>query len=425
MPPSVRKKITASPDLPEILAPAGDHESLAAALGAGADAVYFGVDQLNMRAGAVRSFTVEDLPRIALRCHKNNAKAYLTLNTILYEHDLPFMRSIADAAKKAGIDALICSDIAAIQYAQRINIPVHISTQCNITNLEAVKFYASYAEVMVLSRELTLGQVREICSEIKRNKIKSPSGNNVRIEVFAHGALCMAVSGKCHLSLHSHHASANRGACVQNCRREYIVTDKESGDELEVDGEYIFSAKDLCTIPFLDQLVRAGISVLKIEGRGRSADYVHTATRCYKEAVEAIRDGTFNREKSEAWLQRLSSVFNRGFWEGYYLGRHTGEWSKNDGSLATQRKIYVGKGRKYFPRPGVGEFLVETHDLHEHDRIMIMGPTTGYFETTVDELRVNGVKRTEAGKGDIISIKVPQKIRPSDKLYKVVVAPGS
>jgi len=406
----------------ELMAPAGSYESLMAAIKAGCNSVYFGVEQLNMRARSSNNFTLEDLKKIATIGKENNIRTYLTLNTILYDHDINLMKSIVDAAKESGITAIIASDHAVMNYAKKVGVEIHISTQSNVTNIDTVEFYANFADVIVMSRELSLKQVGDITREIKRRSITGPSGNLVDIEIFAHGALCMAVSGKCYLSLHSHFASANRGACIQNCRRSYIVTDKEEGIELEVDNEYIMSAKDLCTIDFLDKILEAGVKVLKIEGRGRSADYVFTVTKCYNEAIEAYLNNDYSIEKIEDWKTRLSTVYNRGFWDGYYLGRKMGEWSNEYGSMATQKKIYLAKGVKYFDKIKVGEFLCETHSLSVGDEIMITGPTTGYLQMTVKELRVDDQSKEKVEKGETFSIVVDEKIRPSDKLYKLVNA---
>ncbi|MEW6773174.1 MAG: U32 family peptidase [Bacteroidota bacterium] len=406
----------------ELMSPAGSFESLMAAIKAGCNSVYFGIEQLNMRARSSINFTLEDLKEIAQIAKENKIKTYITLNTILYDHDLRLMREIVDAAKEHGIDAVIASDHAVLNYCRKIGMTAHISTQCNITNIESVEFYSAFADVMVLSRELSLKQVADIVREIERRQITGPNGNLVRIEIFGHGALCMAVSGKCYLSLHSHNASANRGACIQNCRRSYIVIDKEEGYELDIDNEYIMSAKDLCTIDFLDKIIDAGVSVLKIEGRGRSADYVYITTQCYREAIDSIYDGTYSQEKIEDWKKRLSTVFNRGFWDGYYLGRKMGEWSKEHGSSATKKKIYLGVGRKYFDKIQVGEFMMETHSLKKGDEIIITGPKTGIIKTKVEEIRMNDNPVEEVKKGDVFSIKVPEKIRPFDKLYKWVDA---
>lgn len=404
------------------MAPAGSWESMMAAIKAGAHSVYFGVEQLNMRARQTNNFTVEDLPEVARICSENQVKSYITLNTIIYDHDISLMRRIIDQAKEAGITAVIASDLAVMNYCRKKGMELHISTQSNITNIETVELYADYADVMVMARELTLKQVHDIVKTIQRQHITGPSGRLVEIEIFAHGALCMAVSGKCYLSLHTHHASANRGACIQNCRREYTVTDEE-GIELAIDNEYIMSAKDLCTIDFLDKILEAGVKVLKIEGRGRAADYVYTTTRCYREAIEAIETGTYTPEKIAHWKEELSKVYNRGFWDGYYLGRKMGEWSNQYGSVATQKKIYLGKGLKYFDKIGVGEFLLESHDIALGDSIVITGPTTGYVATTVAELRnADGLVIDKANKGHTFSMPMPEKIRPSDKLYKIVPA---
>jgi len=406
----------------EIMAPAGSFEALAAAINAGCNSVYFGVEQLNMRARSSINFTTDDLQEITQRCAAHGVKAYLTLNTVLYDHDIRLMKTLVDAAKASGVSAIIASDHAAMSYCRKVGMPVHISTQANVTNIETVEFYADYADVMVLSRELSLRQVAHITREIQRQNITGPSGNPVRIEVFAHGALCMAVSGKCYLSLHSNNASANRGACIQNCRKEYIVIDKEEGNELEIDNEYIMSAKDLCTIGFLDKVVDAGVQILKIEGRGRSADYVDVTTRCYREALDSLADGTFNQEKVADWTERLATVYNRGFWDGYYLGRKMGEWNDSYGSKATEKKIYLGRGVKYFNKIGVGEFVLESHTLSKDDKILITGPTTGVINASVQELRLDDHAVNEVNKGDTFSMPVSETIRPSDKLYKIVKA---
>ncbi|WMJ74567.1 peptidase U32 family protein [Cytophagaceae bacterium ABcell3] len=404
----------------EIMAPAGSYESLSAAIKAGCNSVYFGVEQLNMRSRSTFNFTTEDLPNIASICKENNIKSYLTLNTIMYDHDLKLLKVITEKAKESGISAIIASDHAVMAHALKIGMPLHISTQANITNIETVEFYAAFADVMVLSRELSLQQVAYITKEIKRRKIKGPSGELVKIEIFAHGALCMAVSGKCYLSLHSHNASANRGACIQNCRREYIVTDKEEGYELAIDNEYIMSAKDLCTIGFLDKILEAGVNILKIEGRGRAADYVLTTVKCYREAVDAIADGTYTKEKVQTWENELATVFNRGFWDGYYLGRKMGEWNDSYGSKATKKKIYLGRNIKYFGKIKVAEFVLDTHALKCGDEILITGPSTGAYKTVVKEIRVNDQCVDQVEKGVNFSIPVEEKIRPSDKLYKII-----
>lgn len=406
----------------ELMSPAGSFEALMAAIQGGCNSVYFGVEQLNMRARSTSNMTVQDLPKIAAIAKENNIKTYLTLNTVLYDHDIKLMQRIVDQCKASGIDAIIASDHAVMAYAKQVNYPIHISTQANVTNIETVMFYSLFADVMVLSRELTLSQVKDITREIERRQILGPSGKLVRVEVFGHGALCMAVSGKCYLSLHSHNASANRGACIQNCRRSYVVTDKEEGYELEIDNEYIMSAQDLCTIDFLDKIVDAGVEVLKIEGRGRSADYVYKTTKCYREAIDAIQEGTFTQEKIAVWREELTTVYNRGFWDGYYLGRKMGEWSEVYGSKATQKKIYLGRGKKYYEKSKVAEFLIESHSLNPGAKIMITGPTTGYLEASIEELYVNGAPASEAKQGANCTFKLDTKIRPSDKLYKVVDA---
>ena len=401
-----------------ILAPTGSFESLRAAVQGGADAVYFGVEQLNMRARSANNFTVEDLPEIASICREGNMNAYLTLNTILYNHDLGLMKKIVQSAKDTGIDAIIAMDHAVINFAKRIGMPVHISTQTNITNIESVKFYANFADVMVLSRELTLMQVAQICQQIEKEQIKGPSGNLVKIEVFVHGALCMAVSGKCYLSLHTHNSSANRGACKQNCRRTYTVEDQE-GNQLKIDNEYIMSPKDLCTIGFLDQIVKSGVQVLKIEGRSKGPDYVKEVTACYREALEAIFDGSYNSEKVQKWMSRLENVYNREFWDGYFLGKKLGEWTNAQGSKAKKRKHFIGVGVKYFGRIGIGEFKLKTGKLSVGDEIYITGPTTGIVQTTVQNLRLNDEEVQEVKAGDNFSMPVKEKIRNSDKLFKI------
>lgn len=403
----------------EIMAPVGSFESLSAALNAGCNSVYFGVEQLNMRARSSINFTTDNLQGIVRRCKSGNVKSYITINAVLYDHDISLMKTIVNQAKESGVSAVIASDHAVMNYAKKIDMPVHISTQANVSNIDTVEFYASFADVMVLSRELTLSQVKSIKKEIRRRAITGPSGKLVKIEVFAHGALCMAVSGKCYLSLHSHNASANRGACIQNCRREYIVTDKVEGIELAIDNEYIMSAKDLCTIGFLDKVLDAGVGILKIEGRGRAADYVDTTVRCYREAVDALDNGSYSRKKVEQWMLRLATVYNRGFWDGYYLGRKMGEWNDSYGSKATEKKIYIGKGLKYFKKIGIGEFLLESHSLKKGDNILITGPTTGIIKTIVNELRVDDKTVNQVKRNENFSLPIDQVIRPSDKMYKI------
>lgn len=404
----------------ELLLPAGSFESLHAAIEGGADAVYFGIEQLNMRARSGNNFSLSDLKKVSGICSKKNIKTYLTLNTIIYDHDISLMKRIINAAKENRVEAIIACDQAVLSYAKKIGMPVHISTQANICNIESVMFYSEYADAIVLARELSLHQVEDITKNIRRKNIKGLSGESMRIEVFVHGALCMAVSGKCYLSLHSHYASANRGACIQNCRRKYIVKDKEEGMEFEIDNEYIMSSKDLCTIDFIDKIIEAGVNILKIEGRGRSADYVYTTTRCYRDAIDSYYKGTYTKSKIDKWKNELTSVFNRGFWEGYYLGKKTGEWADTYGSKATKRKIYLGKGIKYFSDKRVGEFKLESGQLSVGNDIQVTGPTTGIIHGKVTELRLQKSPVNTVNKGDIFSLPLKKKIRPSDKLYKVV-----
>lgn len=404
----------------EIMAPVGSYESLSAAIKAGADAVYFGVEGLNMRSRSSANFTLDDLAEIVHCCHEADVKTYLTVNTVIYDADLDYLDKIVAAAAAAGVSAIIASDIAVFNACRRHGVEIHISTQCNITNIEAVRFYASVADVMVLARELNLDQVRAIYDKIAEEDIRGPHGERVRLEMFCHGALCMAVSGKCYLSLHQMNSSANRGACTQICRRGYEVTDLETGDKLAIDNKYIMSPKDLKTIHFLDRLVDAGVRVLKIEGRARGPEYVYTAVRCYSEALEAICDGTYGAESVARWDKELEKIFNRGFWNGYYLGQRLGEWSGKYGSSATRTKQYVAKGVKWFSRLGVGEFFMEGSDLCVGDEVVITGPTTGALILTVTDIRVDGKSVERAVKGDAFSIAVPAKIRPADKLYKWV-----
>ena len=407
----------------ELMSPAGDFTSLQAAIENGADSVYFGVEQLNMRARASMNFTIDDLPEISRRCKEKNVRTYLTLNTIIYDHDLSIIKTLLDKAKAADLTAVIAMDQAVIAYARQIGMEVHISTQINITNIETVKFYALFADTMVMSRELSVSQIKKICQQIEKEQVKGPSGNLVEIEIFGHGALCMAVSGKCYLSLHSHNSSANRGACKQNCRKKYTVIDQESGFEIELDNEYMMSPKDLCTIGFLDQIVDAGVKVLKIEGRGRAPEYVATVTKAYREAIDSIAEGTFTPEKVEIWMKELEKVYNRGFWDGYYLGQKLGEWSSNSGSSATQKKIYIGKGRHFYPKTNIAEFLIEAYDLSVGDTVLIQGPTTGSQEMVVDAMMVDQkADATKAVKSDVITFKTDFRVRPSDKLYKVVAS---
>jgi U32 family peptidase len=406
----------------EIMAPVGSWESLAAALNAGCHSVYFGVEQLNMRARSTINFTLDDLPRIVERCAPRQVKTYITLNTILYDHDIALAKSIVDRAQQCGVTAVIAADHAVMNYCRRVKMPLHISTQANVSNIDTVEFFSAYADVVVLARELTLRQVAGLTKEIETRQICGPSGRPLAIEMFVHGALCMAVSGKCYISLHSHNASANRGACVQNCRREYVVTDKEDGVELAIDNEYIMSAKDLCTIGFLDKILSSGVSILKIEGRGRSADYVHETVACYREAIEAIQAGTYTEERKQVWMQRLATVYNRGFWDGYYLGQTVGEWNNTYGSKASKKKIYLGKGVKHYGKIGVGEFILENHALKNGDEIMVTGPTTGVIRTTVSEIRVDNIAVDEVGRNVPFSIPIEKTIRPSDKLYRIAAS---
>ena len=403
----------------EIMAPVGSRESLAAAIQAGADSIYFGIENLNMRARSANTFTIDDLREIARTCDEHGMKSYLTVNTIIYDHDIPLMRTIVDAAKAAGISAVIAADVAVMSYARQIGQEVHLSTQLNISNVEALRFYAQFADVVVLARELNLEQVAEIYRHIREENICGPSGEQIRIEMFCHGALCMAVSGKCYLSLHEMNHSANRGACMQVCRRSYTVRDKETNVELEVDNQYIMSPKDLKTIHFMNKMLDAGVRVFKIEGRARGPEYVRTVVECYKEAIRSYLDDTFTDEKIARWDERLKTVFNRGFWDGYYLGQRLGEWTKNYGSAATERKIYVGKGIRYFSNIGVAEFLVEAAEVSVGDKLLITGPTTGAEFVTLDEARVDLKPVQTVKKGQHFSMK-SVKIRPSDKLYKLV-----
>lgn len=401
------------------MAPVGSRESLAAALKAGADSIYFGVEALNMRAHSASHFTVDDLRDIARLCRNAGTKSYLTVNTIIYDEEIPLMRSICDAARKAGISAVIASDVAVLSYCRKIGQEVHLSTQLNISNVEALRFYAQYADVVVLARELRLEQVAEIHRHILEENICGPSGQQIRIEMFCHGALCMAVSGKCYLSLDNMARSANRGQCMQLCRRGYTVRDRETGTELDIDNKYIMSPKDLKTIGFIDRMMQAGVRVFKIEGRARSAEYVKTVVECYKEAVAAVQDGTYGREKVEAWNQRLATVFNRGFWDGYYLGQTLGEWNERYGSVATERKVYIGKGVKYYGNLGVAEFRLEAGGFRRGDKLLITGPTTGALYVTPDDFRYDRTPLDMAEKGHNVAFAVPEKIRPSDKLFRI------
>lgn len=401
----------------EIMAPVGSRESLAAAIAAGADAVYFGIEGLNMRSRSSANFTADDMAEIAALCSSKGVKTYLTVNTVIYDSDIPTMQMIISRAKEAGISAIIASDMAAILYAREIGQEVHISTQVNVSNTEAVKFYAQFADVMVLARELNMEQVAEISRAIREQNICGPAGKPVRLEMFCHGALCMAVSGKCYMSLHEMNSSANRGACNQICRRSYTVRDKETGDELEIDNQYIMSPKDLKTIHFLNKMVDAGVTVFKIEGRARGPEYVHETVSAYSEALNAIIDGSYGEEKIAAWDARLVKIFNRGYWNGYYMGERLGEWSAKYGSSATRVKSYAAKTMRYFSKIGVGEFLMEAGELKVGDEIVITGPTTGALILTVSELRFDLKPVDKVTKGQLFSMPVPEKVRPSDKLY--------
>ncbi len=403
-----------------IMAPVGSFESLMAAIQGGADSIYFGIEQLNMRARSSHNFTMDDMLKIGSICKEHDIQTYLTVNTIMYDKDLDFMKTVIRKAKEQKIGAIIASDQSAIQYAHSVDIPVHISTQLSISNIETIKFYSGYADVMVLARELDLEQVSAITKTIREENIKGPGGGLVAIELFAHGALCMAISGKCYLSLHEQNYSANRGECMQTCRKSYLVTEKESGYELEIDNEYIMSPKDLCTINFINKILDAGVKILKIEGRARPPEYVYTVTKCYDEAVKAYIDGSYGEEKIKNWRQSLSSVFNRGFWDGYYLGQKIGAWSHRYGSRATKRKIYIGKAINYFTKIKVAEFKIETGTLKAGDDILITGPTTGVVYSHIKEIRVDRKPVNKATKGEYFSIAIENQVRRSDKLFKVV-----
>ena len=422
----------------EIMAPVGSYDSLTAAIQAGADSIYFGIEKLNMRAHSASTFTIDDLRQIADICREHQMKSYLTVNTIIYGEDLPLMRQIVDAAREAGISAIIASDVAVMQYCRSgkrevisdelagrtdASLPpmeVHLSTQLNISNIEALKFYAQFADVVVLARELNMDQVADIHRQIVEQHVCGPSGELVRIEMFCHGALCMAVSGKCYMSLHAANRSANRGECIQICRRSYTATDNETGYQLEIDNKYIMSPKDLKTVRFIDKLMNAGVRVFKIEGRARGPEYVYTVVKCYKEAIQAVLDGTFTEERKDEWDERLARVFNRGFWDGYYQGQLMGEWNKNYGSNATERKVYVGRGVKYFSKLGVAEFTVEATTFRLGDKLLVTGPTTGVMYLTATEIHDNdGHPVDVAPQGQRIAIPVTGKIRPSDKLFKI------
>jgi len=402
----------------EIMAPAGSYESLAAAVQGGADSVYFGVEQLNMRAGSTVNFTIGDLKNIVTICRENNIKSYLTVNVVVFDHEIEQMHKIIDAAVESGISAVIASDLSVINYAFKSGIEVHLSTQLNITNTEALKFYSQWADVVVLARELNLDQVEKISRNIVDHDIRGPRGELVKIEMFVHGALCMAISGKCYLSLHENNTSANRGRCYQTCRKAYIVKEKETGYELEIDNEYIMSPKDLCTIGFIDRLIGAGVRVFKIEGRARSAEYVKVVSSCYDEAVRSVFGGSYSPEKIEEWRNKLASVFNRGFWDGYYLGQKMGEWNTRYGSSATKRKVYLGKITNYFKKLSVAEIKLENGDLDIGDNLLITGPTTGVIEYTAGEIRVDLEVAERARKGELCSVYITDVLRRSDKVYK-------
>ena len=404
----------------EVMAPVGSKESLAAAIQAGADSIYFGIEKLNMRAGSASAFTIDDLKDIARQCDEHGIKSYLTVNTIIYGEDIPLMHEILDAAKLAGISAIIACDVAVMTYCRNIGLEVHLSTQLNISNIEALRFYAQFADVVVLARELKIEQVEEIHRQIIEEQICGPSGQLVRIEMFCHGALCMAISGKCYMSLHAANRSANRGECIQICRRSYTVTDNETGHQLEIDNKYIMSPKDLKTIRFIDRLMKAGVRVFKIEGRARGPEYVFNVVKCYKEAIQSVLNDTFTEERKDEWDERLARVFNRGFWDGYYQGQLMGEWNKTYGSNATERKVYVGKATKYYSKLSVGEFAVEATTFKLGDKLLVTGPTTGVMYLTATEIHNNdGNPVDEAPQGQRIAIPVTGKVRPSDKLFKL------
>lgn len=402
------------------MAPVGSRESLAAAIQAGADSVYFGIGQLNMRSHSANHFTIEDLKEIAETCKARGIKTYLTVNTVIYGEDLRVMREIIDAAKQADITAAIVSDVAVMVYCRQVGLEVHLSTQLNISNIEALKFYAQFADVAVLARELNMNQVAEIYRQIQEQNVRGPRGELVRIEMFCHGAFCMAVSGKCYMSLHDANRSANRGECVQICRRSYTVTDNETGNQLEIDNKYIMSPKDLKTIRFIDKMMKAGVRVFKIEGRARGPEYVHEVVTCYKEAISSVIEGTYTEKKKDAWDERLKTVFNRGFWDGYYQGQKMGEWTRNYGNKATERKVLVGKVIKYFSKLGVAEIAVEASEIALNEKMLITGTTTGVMKFTASEIRYDLKPVDRAEKGWRVSLPVPDKVRPNDKVYKIV-----
>ena len=404
----------------EIMAPVGSRESLMAAIQAGADSVYSGIGQLNMRSHSANHFTIDDLHDIAQTCKVHGIKSYLTVNTVIYDGDIATMHTIIDAAKAANITAVIASDVAVMMYCSEVGVEIHLSTQLNISNIDALKFYARFADVVVLARELNMNQVEEIYRQIKEQDIRGPRGELIRIEMFCHGALCMAVSGKCYMSLHDANRSANRGECVQICRRSYTVTDNETGNQLEIDNQYIMSPKDLKTVRFIDRMMQAGVRVFKIEGRARGPEYVYTVVRCYKEALASVLNGSFTEEKKAEWDERLAKVFNRGFWDGYYQGQTMGEWTKEYGNKATEKKVLVGKVIKYFSRLGVAEIAVEASELELNDHLLITGTTTGVMYFDAKEIRYELQPVAKAAKGTRVSIPVPDKVRPNDKVFKLV-----
>ena len=402
------------------MAPVGSRESLAAAIQAGAGSIYFGIGQLNMRSHSANHFTIEDLKEIAETCNERGIKTYLTVNTVIYGEDINAMREIIDAAKAANITAVIVSDVAVMVYCRQVGMEVHLSTQLNISNIEALKFYAQFADVAVLARELNMEQVAEIYRQIEEQDIRGPRGELVRIEMFCHGAFCMAISGKCYMSLHDSNRSANRGQCTQICRRSYTVTDNETGNQLEIDNKYIMSPKDLKTIRFIDKMMKAGVRVFKIEGRARGPEYVYEVVTCYKEAIQSVLDGTYTEEKKDKWDERLSTVFNRGFWDGYYQGQRLGEWTKNYGNKATEKKVLVGKVMKYFSKLGVAEIAVEASEIEKEQKMLITGPTTGILKFDASEIRYDLKPVEKAEKGWRVSVPVPDKVRPNDKVYKLI-----
>ena len=404
----------------EIMAPVGSRESLAAAIQAGAGSIYFGIGQLNMRSHSANHFTIEDLKEIAETCNERGIKTYLTVNTVIYGEDINAMREIIDAAKAANITAVIVSDVAVMVYCRQVGMEVHLSTQLNISNIEALKFYAQFADVAVLARELNMEQVAEIYRQIEEQDMRGPRGELVRIEMFCHGAFCMAISGKCYMSLHDSNRSANRGQCTQICRRSYTVTDNETGNQLEIDNKYIMSPKDLKTIRFIDKMMKAGVRVFKIEGRARGPEYVYEVVTCYKEAIQSVLDGTYTEEKKDKWDERLSTVFNRGFWDGYYQGQRLGEWTKNYGNKATEKKVLVGKVMKYFSKLGVAEIAVEASEIEKEQKMLITGPTTGILKFDASEIRYDLKPVEKAEKGWRVSVPVPDKVRPNDKVYKLI-----